>query len=56
MTVKRIGFLVFPRLTLLDFVGGYDALRRVPLMGIDPEVTHRSSGPSGRSRRSRGWW
>ena len=25
MTVKRIGFLVFPRLTLLDFVGGYDA-------------------------------
>lgn len=26
---KRIAFLVFPRLTFLDFVGGYDALRRV---------------------------
>jgi len=44
MAVKRIAFLVFPRVTLLDFVGGYDALRRVPLMGIDPEVTHRVIG------------
>ncbi len=44
MAVKRIAFLVFPRLTVLDFVGAYDALRRVPLMGIDPEVTHRIIG------------
>jgi cyclohexyl-isocyanide hydratase len=44
MAVKRIAFLVFPRLTLLDFVGGYDALRRVALMGIDAEVTHRVIG------------
>ena len=41
---KRIAFLVFPRLTFLDFVGGYDALRRVAGMGIDPAVTHRIIG------------
>ncbi len=40
----RIAFLVFPRLTLLDFVGGYDALRRVAGMGIDTSVTHRIIG------------
>jgi cyclohexyl-isocyanide hydratase len=28
--VRRIAFFVFPRVTLLDFVGVYDALRRVP--------------------------
>jgi len=39
--VKRIAFFVFPRMTSLDFVGGYDALRRVATMSIDPEVTHR---------------
>lgn len=44
MTVKRIAFLVFPRLTVLDFVGAYDALRRVSLMGIDGNVTHRVIG------------
>jgi transcriptional regulator GlxA family with amidase domain len=44
VTVKRIAFLVFPRLTLLDFVGGYDALRRVATMGVDPEVRHRVIG------------
>ncbi len=44
MTIKRIAFLVFPRLTFLDFVGGYDALRRVATMGIDPEVSHRIIG------------
>jgi cyclohexyl-isocyanide hydratase len=41
---KRIAFLVFPKLTFLDFVGGYDALRRVATMGIDPAVTHRIIG------------
>ncbi len=43
-TIKRIAFLVFPRLTLLDLVGAYDALRRIATMGIDPEVTHRIIG------------
>jgi transcriptional regulator GlxA family with amidase domain len=32
---RKIAFLVFPRLTLLDFVGPYDCLRRVRTMGID---------------------
>ena len=44
MAVKRIAFLVFPRLTFLDFVGAYDALRRVATMSIDPAVTHRIVG------------
>jgi cyclohexyl-isocyanide hydratase len=42
--ITRIAFLVFPRLTLLDLIGGYDALRRVATMGIDREVTHRVIG------------
>ena len=42
--VKRIAFFVFPGLTLLDLIGAYDSLRRVALMGIDPEVTHRMIG------------
>jgi cyclohexyl-isocyanide hydratase len=42
--VQRIAFLAFPGLTLLDLVGAYDVLRRVPLMGIDPRVTHRIIG------------
>ncbi|MBI4629453.1 MAG: DJ-1/PfpI family protein [Candidatus Rokubacteria bacterium] len=44
MAPKRIAFLVFPRLTLLDFVGAYDALRRIATMSIDPAVTHRIVG------------
>ncbi len=44
MAIKRIAFLVFPRLTVLDLVGAYDALRRVAAMSIDPEVTHRVVG------------
>jgi transcriptional regulator GlxA family with amidase domain len=44
MPIKRIAFLVFPRLTFLDFIGGYDALRRIAAMGIDREVTHRIIG------------
>jgi cyclohexyl-isocyanide hydratase len=44
MPVRRIAFLVFPRLTFLDFVGAYDALRRVATMSIDPGVTHRIIG------------
>jgi cyclohexyl-isocyanide hydratase len=43
-TPKRIAFLVFPRLTLLDFIGAYDALRRIAAMSIDPLVTHRVIG------------
>jgi cyclohexyl-isocyanide hydratase len=43
-TPKRIAFLVFPRLTFLDFIGGYDALRRVAGMGVDRDVTHRVIG------------
>jgi len=42
--IKRIAFLVFPHLTFLDFVGAYDALRRVASLGVDPEVTHRIIG------------
>ncbi|MGI8579751.1 MAG: DJ-1/PfpI family protein [Solirubrobacteraceae bacterium] len=42
--VQRIAFLAFPGLTLLDLVGAYDVLRRVPLMGIDQSVTHRIVG------------
>jgi len=42
--IKRIAFLVFPRLTLLDFIGGYDALRRVAALGVDPDVKHRIIG------------
>jgi transcriptional regulator GlxA family with amidase domain len=41
---RRIAFLVFPRLTFLDFVGAYDALRRIATMSIDPAVTHRIIG------------
>jgi len=41
---KRLAFLVFPRLTLLDLVGAYDALRRVASMSIDSKVTHRIIG------------
>jgi cyclohexyl-isocyanide hydratase len=44
MMITRIAFLVFPRLTLLDFVGGYDALRRVALMGVERDVRHRIIG------------
>ena len=44
MGVQRIAFLVFPGLTVLDFVGGYDALRRLATMGIDSGVTHRIIG------------
>jgi cyclohexyl-isocyanide hydratase len=44
MPIKRIALLAFPRLTFLDLIGAYDALRRVSGMGIDPEVTHRIIG------------
>ena len=44
MKIKRIAFLVFPQMTFLDLVGAYDALRRIAMMGIDPEVTHRIIG------------
>jgi cyclohexyl-isocyanide hydratase len=41
---KRIAFIAFPGLTLLDLVGAYDVLRRVGLMGIDSSLTHRIIG------------
>jgi hypothetical protein len=44
MAPKRLAFLVFPRLTLLDLIGAYDALRRIASMSIDPTVTHRIIG------------
>ena len=44
MAPKRIAFFVFPGLTFLDFVGAYDALRRVATMSIDPGVSHRIIG------------
>ena len=47
MPPKRIAFFVFPRLTMLDLIGAYDALRRVAAMSIDPEVTHRVIGTDG---------
>jgi len=36
--IARIALLAFPRLTFLDLIGVYDALRRVAPMGIDPAV------------------
>ncbi|MGH7347215.1 MAG: hypothetical protein ACREK4_20080, partial [Candidatus Rokuibacteriota bacterium] len=44
MAPKRLAFLVFPRLTLLDLIGAYDALRRIASMSIDSGVTHRIIG------------
>jgi cyclohexyl-isocyanide hydratase len=41
---RRIAFLAFPRLTLLDLIGPYDALRRVATMGIDADVSHSFIG------------
>jgi len=37
--VRRLAFLVFDDLTLLDVIGPWDALRRVRTTAIDPEVT-----------------
>ena len=38
MTPRRIALLAFPRLTFLDLIGVYDALRRVTPMGIADDV------------------
>lgn len=48
MPPRRLAFLVFPGLTFLDFVGAYDALRRVATMSVDPAVTHRIIGTEAR--------
>ena len=32
--IRRIAFLAFPRITFLDLIGPYDALRRIARMGI----------------------
>jgi transcriptional regulator GlxA family with amidase domain len=37
-TIARIALLAFPRLTFLDLIGVYDALRRLAPMGIDSSV------------------
>jgi transcriptional regulator GlxA family with amidase domain len=42
--VRQIAMLAFPRLTFLDLIGGYDALRRVAPMGIDAGVRVRIIG------------
>jgi transcriptional regulator GlxA family with amidase domain len=42
--IRRIAMLAFPRLTFLDLIGGYDALRRVASMGIDADVSVRIVG------------
>lgn len=34
--IHRVALLAFPQLTLLDLVGGYDALRRLAPLGIAP--------------------
>jgi len=39
MTPRRFALLAFPRLTFLDLIGVYDALRRVTPMGIAPDVS-----------------
>jgi transcriptional regulator GlxA family with amidase domain len=44
VTPQRLAFLIFPGLTVLDFVGAYDALRRVASMGVDSAVRHRIIG------------
>jgi transcriptional regulator GlxA family with amidase domain len=38
LTPRRIALLAFPRLTFLDLIGVYDALRRVTPMGIADDV------------------
>jgi transcriptional regulator GlxA family with amidase domain len=38
VTPRRIALLAFPRLTFLDLIGVYDALRRVTPMGVAPDV------------------
>jgi hypothetical protein len=43
--IRRIAF-PFPRLTFLDLIGGYDALRRVASMGIDgARMEYRAYSP-----------
>ncbi|HEV8586227.1 MAG TPA: DJ-1/PfpI family protein [Methylomirabilota bacterium] len=39
MTPRRVALLAFPRLTFLDLIGVYDALRRVTPMKIAPDVS-----------------
>ena len=41
---KRIALLAFPRLTFLDLIGVYDALRRLAPMEIDRSVSVRLIG------------
>ena len=36
---RRIALVAFPRLTFLDLIGVYDALRRVTPMGVAPDVS-----------------
>ncbi|HEU5321689.1 MAG TPA: DJ-1/PfpI family protein [Methylomirabilota bacterium] len=41
---RRIALLGFPGLTFLDLIGVYDAVRRLPILGLDRAVTHRLIG------------
>jgi transcriptional regulator GlxA family with amidase domain len=41
---RRIALLAFPRLTFLDLIGVYDALRRLRPMEIDPGVSVKLVG------------
>jgi hypothetical protein len=43
---KRIALLAFPRLTFLDLIGVYDALRRLAPMEIDRSVSVKLIGTS----------
>lgn len=46
--IERVAFFVFPGLTMLDFVGGYDALRRVPLVVPGAKLSWRIIGTQAR--------
>jgi hypothetical protein len=44
MTPQRFALLAFPKLTFLDLIGVYDALRRVAPMGVAPGVSVTIAG------------
>src|SRR5688572_24088726 len=44
MPINNVAFFIFPRLTALDLIGVYDALRRLPGLGIAPDLRWRIIG------------
>jgi transcriptional regulator GlxA family with amidase domain len=44
MAIERIAYLLFPRMTFLDLIGGYDALRRINALDAGMKVQHRFIG------------